>query len=274
MTAPDLGVILAISLVAGAIGAMLGLGGGIILVPALIFLQDVPRTEAVAASVVSVIATSSAAAIAYVRDHHADIRLGLVLETTTAVGAVTGAIVAGYLSDRFVAALFAAMLVLASLSLVRRPADTSTPATAAGAAFLEGSCAAEHGGGRARYGVVRLREGLAGGLLAGIISAILGVGGGLVMVPIMVVRMGVPMRVAIATSALMIGVTAVATAIPYYAAGHVNPHLAAPCALGVLVGARAGARLAQRTRSLVLRRAFACVLLYTAYTMARRAAGL
>jgi uncharacterized membrane protein YfcA len=270
MSPSDLGVILAIALAAGAFGAMLGLGGGIILVPALILLQGAPRTEAVAASVVSVIATSSAAAIAYVRDHYTDIRLGLILETSTAVGSVAGALLAGHLSDRLVAALFATLLVAAAVSLLRRRDEEAAVAIASETPFLEGSYNALPAGETVRYGVVRLREGLAGGLLAGMVSAILGVGGGLVKVPLMVLRMGVPMRVAIATSNFMIGVTAVATAVPYYAAGYVNPYLAAPCALGVLIGARTGARFAQRSRSLLLRRTFACVLLYTAYTMARR----
>ncbi|HXG24121.1 MAG TPA: sulfite exporter TauE/SafE family protein [Chthonomonadales bacterium] len=260
-----------IAVFAGVFGAMMGLGGGIILVPALLAILHVDRQVAVAASVVSVIATSSAAAIAYVRDCYADIRLALLLETATTPGAIVGAVLAQHLSDEFVAALFAFFLVYAAYALVRTKAYTPVDTTVASPHAITGSYYDLEGRKQVDYRVFRTHEGLIAGFFAGNLSAILGVGGGLIMVPAMATRMGVPLRVAVATSNLMIGVTAVTTAIPYYATGAVNPYYAAPCALGVLLGARAGAGLAKHTRSHYIRLAFAVVLLYTAYTMAIRA---
>jgi hypothetical protein len=252
---------------------MLGLGGGIILVPALVQVLKLEPRIAVAASLVSVIATSCAGAVAYVRDRHADIRLGMLLETSTTVGAILGAVLAGYLSGEMVAGIFAALLVYAAYAISRPVAAPPTTEAKEEAATLTGSFYDQVLKQQVEYRVVRVKEGLMAGFFAGNISAILGVGGGLILVPAMTTRMGVPLRVAVATSNFMIGVTAVATAIPYYAKGLVNPYYAAPCALGVLLGARVGSKLAQRTRSLYLRRAFSLVLLYTAYTMARRAMG-
>lgn len=258
-----------VAILAGVFGAMLGLGGGIILVPALIKIVGVEPRVAVAASLVSVIATSSAAAIAYVRDHYTDVRLAMLLETTTTLGAIVGAVVARYLTGETVAALFAGLLVYAALAILRPVEPVPVPVVATGE--LTGSYFDDVKGEEVAYRVGRLPFGLAAGFFAGNVSAILGVGGGLIMVPAMTTRMGVPLRVAVATSNFMIGVTAVATAIPYYVHGDINPYLAAPCALGVLIGARFGARLTQKTKSSYLRAAFALVLLYTAYTMAGRA---
>lgn len=272
MTPDQFALLFVVALFAGLFGAMLGLGGGIILVPALIQILRLDHRIAVAASLVSVIATSSAGAVAYVRDRHADIRLGMFLETSTTLGAILGAVIARYLSGAVVAGLFAVLLVYAAYAIVRPPAATSPPPTELDdPQALTGSFYDRVQKKQVEYRVIRLKEGLGVGFFAGSISAILGVGGGLVLVPAMTLRMGVPLRAAVATSNFMIGVTAVATAIPYYAAGLVHPYYAAPCALGVLLGAQGGARVAQRTRSRYLRAAFSVVLLYTAYTMARRA---
>jgi hypothetical protein len=256
---------------AGIFGAMMGLGGGIILVPALIAILHVDRQVAVAASVVSVIATSSAAAIAYVNDRYTDVRLALFLEMATTPGAVVGAILAQYLSDSVVAALFAFFLIYAAYALIWPKAYCSVNTIEADPSAITGSYFDLERKKQIDYQVVRFHEGLLAGFLAGNLSAILGVGGGLIMVPTMATRMGVPLRVAVATSNLMIGVTAVTTAIPYYVVGAINPYYASPCALGVLLGARSGAWLAKRTRSRYIRFVFAAILLYTAYTMAMRA---
>jgi len=270
MTALQFLEIFAIAIGAGVFGSMLGLGGGIILVPALVAIARVEPRVAVAASIVSVIATSSAAAIAYVRDRCADVRLGVYLETATTAGALLGAVTARHLSGETVAGLFAVLLLYSAMALLRPPRPPPArlrpePESFRGAYFdlVEKR--------EVSYEVHRVRLGLGASFLAGIISAILGVGGGIVKVPVMVTRMGVPLRVAVATSNFMIGVTATTTAIPYYLHGDVDPYLAAPCALGVLIGARGGARLAQKTRAKWIRAVFAAVLAYTALAMARRA---
>lgn len=260
-----------VAIFAGVFGAMLGLGGGIILVPALILILHVDQPTARAASLISVIATSSAATIPYLLDRYTDVRLGLLLETSTALGAVTGVLLAVFLSDRFVAGLFALLLTYSAYAILR-PTHPSVPVEKTDDPnVLEGSYFDRVLKRQVVYRVIRLREGLLAGFFAGNVSAILGVGGGLIQVPVMTIRMGVPIRVAAATSTFIMGVTAAATSIPYYFLEQINPYLAAPCALGVLLGARAGAKLAQRTRAFYLRVVFASVLLFTAYSMAKRA---
>ncbi len=248
---------------------MLGLGGGIILVPALIALLQVEPRTAVAASIVSVIATSCAGAVSFVRERYANVELAVLLETITTAGALMGTLFALRVSGEMVAGLFAVLLIYAAYTVLRPPAAIASQLQGPGeirGAYFDQTMQEE-----VSYSIVRPRLGIAAGFLAGNVSALLGVGGGIVMVPIMVSRMGVPLRAATATSNFMIGVTAVATAIPYYAFGDVKPALAAPCAIGVLMGARAGSWLAPRTRTAYLRIAFAAVLIYTAYAMARRA---
>ena len=261
--------VLLIAVFAGIYGSMLGLGGGIILVPALIALLGWEPRTAVAASIVSVIATSCAGAVSFVRERYANIELAVLLESTTTAGALLGTYLALLVSGEFVAGLFALLLIYAVYTLLRPVPPMPIGAENGGeirGAYFDKTIRQE-----VRYSVVRARFGLAAGFLAGNISALLGVGGGLVMVPVMTAKMGVPLRAATATSNFMIGVTAVATAIPYYAFGEVRPALAAPCILGVLIGARFGAILAQRTRVGHLRIAFAAVLVYTAAAMAQRA---
>jgi len=248
---------------------MLGVGGGIILVPALIALLQVEPRTAVAASIVSVIATSCAGAVSFVRERYANVELAVLLETTTTAGALIGTLLALRVSGDMVAGLFAVLLIYAAYTVLRPPA--AIPARPLESGEIRGAYFDQKIKEEVSYSVVRLRLGIAAGFVAGNVSALLGVGGGIVMVPVMVSRMGVPLRAATATSNFMIGVTAVATAIPYYAFGDVIPALAAPCVIGVLMGARAGSWLAPRTKAAYLRIAFATVLLYTAYAMARRA---
>jgi uncharacterized membrane protein YfcA len=262
--------VLIIAILAGIYGSMLGLGGGIILVPALIGLLNVEPRMAVAASIVAVIATSCAGAVAFVRARYANVELAVILETATAFGALTGTFLALKISGETVAGLFSVLLVYAAITLLRPPTSMAPKDVSSGAmrgAYFDKTINLE-----VVYEVVRLRLGMVAGFAAGNVSALLGVGGGLVMVPVMTSYMKVPLRAATATSNFMIGVTAVATAIPYYAFGDVKAPLAAPSAIGVLVGARLGSKLAPRTRTIYLKAAFSAVLFYTALAMARRAA--
>lgn len=278
--------VLAAAVAAGAFGAMLGLGGGIILVPALIAVLDVPRTSAVAASLVSIVATSASASLTYLKDRCVDLRVAAPLEFATSVGALCGAAVAwGFahyasderaIADAVFACCFAALLVYSAWSIARprtvrlmqKHEVTSEPTE------HEGAYPDPATGQTISYRVRKKRDGLIAGFFAGNVSALLGVGGGLIMVPVMTARMGLPLKVAVGTSSLVIGSTAAATSIPYLSAGWVQPYYAVTCTLGVLAGGRIGARLAQRMKTGKLRLVFAAVLLYTAYTMALRAAAL
>lgn len=254
----------------GAFGSLLGLGGGLLLVPLLTFGLGLPIREAVGVSLVCVVMTSSASAVVYLERHTANLRLGVVLELATAIGALIGAVVAFAIPERLLAGLFAVMLVYVALTMLhRREADrppTGEEAERSAPATFPGSALVGEG-----YRARRLGPGLLGSGLAGVVSALLGVGGGIVKVPVMHLVMGVPLRVATATSNLMIGVTAAAGAIVYLTRGGVDPFVAGPAAVGVFAGASVGARLAHRIDLRILRGLFVVVLIYTAWLMATRA---
>lgn len=265
-------------LLAGTFGALLGLGGGILIVPLLTLGFGLPFREAVAISLVAVITTSSASAAVYLERRLANLRLGLTLELFTATGALIGGLVAFLLSDRLLAGLFATMLGYTAWSMVRR-AGARQPAAAAA---VPGTGTA-HGGaihgylaslGGADYAVRRLPAGIGLAFVAGVLSALLGVGGGVVKVPAMNLVMGVPLRVATATSNLMIGVTASASAILYLLRGQVDPYIAGPVVVGVFAGAVVTSRIAHRVPAGVVRTLFVVVLCYTAVEMGARALAL
>lgn len=262
---------------AGVFGSLLGLGGGVLIVPLLTLGLGLPLREAVAVSLVSVIVTSSASASVYLERHVANLRLGMVLELFTAGGALIGGLVAFLLSEQVLAGLFAALLTWVAVSMVRR-SDAPARAAAASAAEvadpLPGTpsfTATLSGPG---YRIGRLRFGMAGAVFAGVVSALLGVGGGIVKVPVMHLVMGVPLKVATATSNMMIGITATSSAVIYLLRGAIDPYVAGPTALGVFVGAMIGSRIAPRVNVHVLRWLFVVVLVYTAIEMARKALGL
>jgi uncharacterized protein len=261
---------------AGIFGSLLGLGGGILIVPLLTLGFGLDLREAVGVSLVAVIVTSCASASVYLQRHVANLRLGMTLELFTAIGALIGGLVAFLLSDRILAGLFAALLVYVAATMLRSntpaepaPPDEVRPDDAASADTMRFRDSLGGPG----YPVRRLGLGAAGSLGAGVVSALLGIGGGLVKVPVMHLAMGVPLRVATATSNLMIGVTASASAVIYLLRGEIDPFVAGPTAIGVFIGATLGSRTAHRIDLRVLRVLFVVVLLYTAVQMARRAVG-
>ena len=260
---------------AGVFGSLLGLGGGILIVPLLTLGFGLDLRQAVGVSLVAVIVTSGASAGVYLQRHVANLRLGMTLELFTAIGALIGGLVAFLLSDRVLAGLFAGLLVYSAVSMLRRggvdeavsPDDVeAAPASPKGPPFAESL-------GGPGYTVSHLGLGAAGSVGAGVVSALLGLGGGLVKVPVMHLVMGVPLRVATATSNLMIGVTASASAVIYLLRGEIDPFVAGPTAIGVFLGATLGSRTAHRIELRYLRILFVVVLLYTAVQMLRRAVG-
>ena len=269
---------------AGVFGSLLGLGGGILIVPLLTVGFGVPFREAVGVSLVCVIVTSSAAAGAYLERHAANLRLGMLLEVFTATGALFGGLVAFLLPERVLAGLFAALLAYTAFSMLRRSGTQAAPrsplaADGPGAAHDAGADTRPSAGSLADevagpgYRPRRLGAGAGGSLGAGVLSALLGVGGGIVKVPLMHLVMGVPLKVATATSNLMIGVTAAASAIVYLLRGGIDPYVAGPTAVGVFAGALVGSRLAARIHVRLLRLLFVGVLALTAVQMAMRALG-
>jgi uncharacterized membrane protein YfcA len=209
----------------------------------------------------------------YLRKRVANLRLGMTLELATAVGGLIGGLVAFALDQRVLAGAFAVMLAYVAFTMARSraadgsagPEDRLVPVDADGFTASLGGPA---------YTVSRLPLGLALSLFAGVQSALLGVGGGTVKVPAMHIVMGAPLRVATATSNVMIGVTAAASAVLYLLRGAVDPYIAGPVVVGVFVGASAASRVAHRVPVDVLRLLFVVVLAYVAFEMAVRALGL
>lgn len=253
--------------VAGMFGSLLGLGGGVLIVPLLTLGFGLPLRDAVGVSLVCVIMTSSAAAGVYLERHVANLRLGMTLELFTAIGALVGGSIAFLLDERLLSGLFAALLLYVAGTMLRsglrRSPQPADEATADAGEPRAGFTPPIHG----------LRIGVAGSFGAGIVSALLGIGGGIIKVPLMNLAMGVPLRVATATSNLMIGITAAASAVIYALNGGIDPYVAGPTAIGVFLGASAGSRLAHRIQLRYLRVLFVAVLGYTAIQMLVRALG-
>ncbi|HEY7349790.1 MAG TPA: sulfite exporter TauE/SafE family protein [Ktedonobacterales bacterium] len=283
------------SLIAGTLGALLGLGGGIIVVPALSVLFGVDIHFAIGASIVSVIATSSGAAVRYLRDHISNLRIGMFLEVATTTGAITGAFVGAYLGGPVLFFVFGIILLYSCVVMLQRGKMEQMSMTGAlDPETLRQTPDTDMGLGRrlarrlhldgAYYDVALKRKiayrvqgvPLGFGLMyiAGMVSGLLGVGGGALKVPAMDIAMRIPMKASTTTSNFMIGVTAAASAGVYFSRGDINPLIAAPVALGVLLGALTGAQLLIRVRGLLIRRIFVVVLVLTALEMVLRAFGL
>ena len=256
-----------ISLGSGTLGAMLGLGGGVINVPLLIFLLGVPIHTASGASIIAVVATSSAAAVSYVRDDMANMRLGMFLELATTVGAVTGAFLVSFTSEATLKIVFGLSLLYAAGTMLlqsrrmerswaQRPNDAIAERLKLGGSYHD--TARDE---TITYGVSNTPATFTISYIAGVLSGLLGIGGGGIKVPAMNAIGGIPMKVAVATSNFMIGVTAAASALVYIRNGYCDAFVTAPVVLGTLVGAFIGARLIRRVRGTDLKRVFVWVLL-------------
>jgi uncharacterized protein len=260
----------AVSLVAGFLGALLGLGGGIIIVPTLTLLLGVDIRLAIGASIVSVIATSSGAAAAYVRDRMANIRVAMFLELGTAAGAVTGAYLAGIIHPRFLFILFGLILAYSAFAMLRgRKSAEQEVEVGPWARFLDlkSSYYDDAAGAEIFYQPVRARIGLALMYFAGVVSGLLGIGSGALKVPAMDLAMELPIKVSTATSNFMIGVTAAASAGVYFSRGQIDPFIAGPVAIGVMVGAFIGSHTLGRISSRAVRFVFVAVLVIIAAQM-------
>ncbi|MDH7488519.1 MAG: sulfite exporter TauE/SafE family protein [Anaerolineae bacterium] len=262
---------LALGIVAGILGSLLGLGGGILIVPGLTLLFGLPIKTAIATSVVAVVTNSLAGSVVYIRKGFTHIKLAMILEITTTLGALAGGLVAVWVSGRWLYGLFALVAVYMVYAMRRPPAAETAddPDGTLPAAFTDPATGRE-----VRYGVHHVGMGVAVSTVAGVLSSLLGIGGGIIKVPIMCQVMGVPIKAATATSTFMIGITTATAAVVYYGSGLVVPALAIPVALGAVVGAQVGARLGAKIRSKALRTLFQAFLLFIAVQMALRALGL
>ena len=267
-----------VSIGAGIFGALLGLGGGVILVPILTLVLGIDIHYAIGASIVSVIATSSGAAAAYLRDGVSNIRVAMFLEIGTTLGAIFGAFIAGFVGGPGLFSIFGLVLTYSAYAMFRhRDAELPTGVEMGPLAnFLHlGSSYYDTALNRlVAYNVRGARYGLPLMFIAGAVSGLLGIGSGVLKVPAMDIAMKMPMKVSTATSNFMIGVTAAASAGVYFIRGDVNPFIAAPVAMGVLIGATLGTRVMMRMRSTMIRRVFIVVLVFVALQMLVKGFGI
>ena len=232
------------SFCAGLLGALTGLGGGIIVVPMLTLLFHVDFRYAIGASLVSVIATSSGAAAAYVREGFTNVRVGILLEVATTIGALVGAALAGVIPTSALAVLFGVVLLFTAYRSMQPRAEHAAPTTPdRWAARLRLDSTYPTGAGMQAYSVQNVPGGFGVMFIAGVLSALLGIGSGIVKVIGMDHLMRLPFKVSTTTSNFMIGVTAAASAGVYLHQGRIDPTLAFPVMLGVLAGALLGARI-------------------------------
>ena len=266
-------VLFLISVAAGFLGSLLGLGGGMIVIPALTLLFHVDIHYAFGASIVSIIATSCGAAAAYVKEKITNIRIAMFLEVATTVGAITGATLLAVVRTPALFIIFGIVLLLSFVPVIRRRQEAPIKGTLSKQnglsrrLKLEGKYYDEYLDREVPYEASKTPVAFGMMYIAGIISGLLGVGSGPFKVLSMDIAMRLPIKVSTTTSNFMIGVTAAASAGIYFARGYINPFVAAPVALGVLVGATLGARWLPRAKNILIRRIFAIVLVIVAVQM-------
>jgi uncharacterized membrane protein YfcA len=256
------------SLLAGFLGALTGLGGGVVIVPLLALVFHVDMRYAIGASLVSVIATSSGAAAAYVREGFSNMRIGMFLEIATTVGAIVGALIATHVSTSTIAIVFGFVLIYSAyLSMRGQPPTTviETQDPLARILHLDGDYPTAQG--QQRYTVHRIPLGFGIMFGAGTLSGLLGIGSGAVKVLAMDQAMRIPFKVSTTTSNFMIGVTAAASAGVYLARGYIDPGIAMPVVLGALAGSMLGARVLVNARAKSLRIVFSAVIVLLGFEM-------
>lgn len=246
---------------AGIVGALLGLGGGVFLVPFMVLALHIPMRQAVAISLVTVIATSSVVTSIRMGRSLVNFRLGMLLEVATTAGGLAGGVIAIMLSQHTLQRMFGVMSIASALAMLGRlekrnvilESDVDT-------GRLGGRYHETESGGIVSYRVKRVPVAMVVSLAAGSLSSLLGVGGGILKVPALNVWCGVPMRAAAATSAFMIGVTAASGVVIYFGRGDIVPWMAAATVLGVLAGSRTGFMLGSRAKAKWLKLLLAAIL--------------
>ncbi len=276
-TLPFFFFVLLSSAFAGFVGALVGLGGGVFIVPILTLVFHVSFTAAIGASIVSVIATSSGAAAAYVKDRMTNLRVGMFLEVATTTGAICGALLSTLLDPTILFIVFGVVLLISALPLVMRLGEELPQGVAnhkwAEKLHLPGSYPDRKSHADVAYNVAHIRWGFSMMYVAGMISGLLGIGSGTFKVLAMDTAMRLPMKVSTTTSNFMIGVTAAASAGIFFQRGDIDPAIAAPVALGVLIGATLGAKTITRVSNVWLKKLFVPVIVLVALNMLARGFG-
>jgi len=249
-------ILVVLGFFAGLLGALTGIGGGVLLSPLLVLYFGIPLRQAIGTSLVAVITTSAASSSIHLQRHTTDIRLGMTLELFTSFGAAVTAYLVGYFNRNTLEGLFASFLLYSAVTILARKGKVKVK-------DQEESAELENDGQTiAPYEPQRYPLGMGASLLAGGLSGLLGIGGGPIKVPVMYLFMNVPLNVATATSNFMIGVTAAASAFVYYRRGDILVHIAATMAVGVFCGSFLGARLAPRIHSKYVVGLLVAVMLY------------
>ena len=254
---------------------MLGLGGGVFLVPILTLFFDIDQKLAIGASAVAVVTNSVVGSTVHLRGRFTNLRLAMLLQSTTAVGAIIGAVISVYANPGFINAVFGLMLVYAALSMLRsRGAVPASPELGSDPMQLGATYNDPATKKTVSYVPQRIKVGLGISAVAGTLSGMLGVGGGVIQVPAMNILMRIPIKAAAGTSSFMVGITSVATASVYYADGKIDPTVVVPAMIGIFVGAQIGSRLTRRVRTQNLASIFVIVLLYLGVSLLLKAVGI
>lgn len=253
---------------AGVLGTLFGLGGGIILVPVLTIIYGLTASEAAAISLVGIIATSTAGASFLVKERSANIRLGLLLEITTALGAMAGAVIAMYMDDLWLTVIFAAVMIYSGIRMaLDRKGANGTDGTEF-EYYDNKDCTVM------KYDVKNIGTGATASGIAGAVASMTGVGGGAIKVPLMNLHMGVPMKAATATSSYMIGITAFSGALVYFMGGEILLGYAAAVAVGGFLGSVVGFKISSFFSGASLKRYFSILLFAIAVSVLLNAGGL
>lgn len=257
-----------ISIFAGFLGALLGLGGGIIVVPVLTLALGIDIRYAIAASLIAIVATSSGAAASFLKDHLTNLRLAVLLEVGTVCGAIIGFLLAKSINASSLFILFGVFLVFSALMMLKKKEDHRATIDHPWSQKLKlAGQYTEKNGELIRYNIAHVPLGLLAMFFAGILSALLGIGSGIFKVMAMDGAMKIPMKVSSATSNFMIGVTATASAGAYFLRGDIRPEIACPVSIGIIVGSWVGARLMPKMPAATIRKIFVVVLLVVAIQM-------
>lgn len=276
----SLGLMLGVGVIAGIFGAILGIGGGMIVTPILTLGLGLDIKYAIGASIIAVIATSSGSTIAYLRDEMLNLRVAMFLEIATTVGAVLGAVLTGVLNATFLYFLFGALLVFTTYNMIRKlmSKNGELPSVKddklATQLNLNGTYYDKALNKQVDYQVENVPGGFSMMFGAGFASGLLGIGSGAFKVLAMDTIMHIPLKPSSATSNLMMGVTAAASAMVYFFNGSIKPGIAAPLAIGIIVGALIGSRIMTRLKPRLIRMIFVPVMLYLGIQMIAKGFGV
>ena len=272
-----------IAVLAGFLGSLVGLGGGIIITPALTILFGFDIKYAIGASIVAVIATSSGSAIAFVKDHVSNMRVGMLLEVFTTAGGVVGALMAGVFSSKLLYIFFSLILLNSFYGMLKKTGlitklkkeeEKVENDKYADKYKLNSTYYDKATGKTVKYNVTNVPQGSLVMFGAGFASGLLGIGSGAFKVVALDTYMKLPIKVSTATSNFMMGVTATASALIYFFNGTINPVVAAPIAIGTLIGSRTGAKVLQRLDAKYIRYIFLPILLFTIINMLLKGLGV